>query len=462
MVLSGSSRLWLSSSTHIETFDGHLGIFLVLDAARVRWAFVNASGLETLGLCDGTLSLAEIAGALAHSHNGPTSEVLEKTRSFLAAMVKAGLVYDGEDQPSEASIPQTHFKGLTIEITKRCNLRCRHCYLAAGKQANDELTFGEIRNLVSSAKRLGATFVNLSGGEPLLREDCFPLLEHVAALGLQCIIGTNATTVSPQVARRLAGLPVIVQVSLDGSSSATHDAVRGPGVFRRTLKGLDNLLQADMAERVTLSFTPMACNVDEAPAVTDLALEKGIRGIAFTSLLAGGNARTNWDDLKLSSERTLQLWEFILTKARELAGRRLAILHEGLSISLDSPGVSKALCSIGTNLRVDPEGNIYPCQCFTGGQDYRLGSIREQALEEIVLGPRLQQVKKNCYQRIERIEQCQECMWRHFCGAGCMGNAYHTKGTIWAAPDCDLRRRWIKRLFELRLAGRVEPSPVLG
>lgn len=461
MILSTSSRPVLSATTHIQTFDSHVGSFLLLDGARVRWAFVNAGGLEILDLCDGMLPLAEIARALAHGHDVPTSEALEKVRTFLAAMAKAGLVYDGEEQPSEASIPQTHFNGLTIEITKHCNLHCSHCYLAAGRQANDELTFGEIRDLVSSAKQLGATFVNLSGGEPLLREDCFSLLEHIAALDLQCIIGTNATTVSPEVAHRLAGLPVIVQVSLDGASSATHDAVRGRGVFRRTLQGLDNLLQAGLAERVTLSFTPMACNVDEASAVTDLALEKGIKGMVFTSLLAGGNAQANWDDLKLSSERTLQFWEFTFAKARELAGR-LALLHEGLSISLNNPGVSKALCSIGTNLRVDPEGNIYPCQCFTGGQDYRLGNAREQTLEEIALGPRLQQVKKNCYQRIERIEQCRECMWRHFCGAGCMGNAYHTKGTIWAVPDCDLRRRWIKRLFELRLADRVEPASVLG
>jgi sulfatase maturation enzyme AslB (radical SAM superfamily) len=77
----------------------------------------------------------------------------------------------------------------------------------------------------------------------------------------------------------------------------------------------------------------------------------------------------------------------------------------------------------------------------------------------MVLGPRLQQIKKDCYQRIDRIEQCQECKWRHFCGAGCMGNAYHTQGTVWLTTDCDLRWHWIKRLFELRLAERLESSP---
>lgn len=202
----------------------------------------------------------------------------------------------------------------------------------------------------------------------------------------------------------------------------------------------------------------MACNVGEVLAVIDLALEKGLKGVVFTSLLTGGNAHTNWEEIELPDERRLELWQFILTKARDLTGR-LVILHQGIFISLDGPGVSKALCSTGTNLRVDPEGNIYPCQCFAGGQDYRLGNIREQTLEEIVLGPRLQQIKETRYQRIELIEQCRECVWRHYCGAGCMGNAYHKEGTICAAPDCDLRRRWVRRLFELRLANRVEPAP---
>lgn len=184
---------------------------------------------------------AEIAGALEDRHDVLVAEVFRGARFFLAAMVKAELVHDGEEQSSVVDIPQTHFSGLTVGITKRCNLRCCHCYLAAGEQAKDELTFNEIRDLISAAKQLGATSINLSGREPLLREDSFRLLEHVAALGLRCTIGTNGTTVSSEVARRLGELSVTVQVSLDGASSATHDTVRGRGVFQRTMQGLDNL-----------------------------------------------------------------------------------------------------------------------------------------------------------------------------------------------------------------------------
>ena len=460
MITPISYKPVLSPSSHVKSFDDYPGAFLVIDGPRARWAFVDVGGLQILDLCDGTLTLAEVAGVLADRQGAPVAEALERAEAFLAVMIEAGLVYD-----SRAGLPKvvTHescFSGLTIEITKRCNFHCRHCYLAAGQEAEHELTLDEIKDLISEAKRLGATFVNLSGGEPLLREGCLSLLEHIKALGLQSVIGTNGSTVSPDVARRLAELSTFVQLSLDGASSATHDAVRGQGAFQRTRQGLDNLVQAGMANRVMLAFTSTAGNVHEARAPIDLALEKGLRGVIFTSLLAGGNAQLNWEDLKLSNEQALRLWEFIATQARDLAGR-LVILHQGLFVRLDDPGVSHFVCSIGTNLRVDPEGNVYPCQCFVGGTEYRLGNVREQTLEELVTGPRLQEIKRARYQRVLLIERCRQCAWSQYCGGGCMGHAYHKEGTILATPDCKVRAAWVHRLFELHLAHCLQSDPVL-
>jgi radical SAM protein with 4Fe4S-binding SPASM domain len=458
MVSAISWKPVLSPSSHVKSFEKYPDLFLLVDGARARWAFVDVRGLEILSLCRGALTLAEIASTLAEKRGAPVAEALDRAETFLAAMVQAGLVDDAQSPPSGVAIQQTCFSGLTIEITKRCNLHCRHCYLAAGEPANHELTLSEIKDLISEAKRLGATFANLSGGEALLRDDCFPLLEHIAALGLLCTLATNGTTVSADVARRLAELPVFVQVSLDGASSATHDAMRGPGVFWQTQRGLDNLVQAGMAERITLAFTTTAHNVHEALAPIDMALEKGFRGVHYASLLTGGNAQTNWDELRLSSEQALRSWELIATRARDLPGQ-VAILHQGLHVRLDEPGVSNSVCAIGTNLRVDPEGNVYPCQCFVGGQEYRLGNIREQALEEMVLGPRLQQIKLARRRRIESIEHCRDCAWGHYCGGGCMGQAYHKEGTIFATPECDVRSAWIHRLFELCLAECLQPAP---
>ena len=266
---------------HLKTFDRYPGVFLLLDGAHARWAFVTAGGLQILGLCDGTRSVADVTKALVETRGMSDAEAQQQVAQFLEAMVETGLVYDSREQPVEIARPQTRFSGLTIEITKRCNLRCRHCYLAAGEPNPAELTGAEIKDLISQARDLGATFTNLSGGEPLLHPDCFALLEHIGALGLQSIIGTNATLVTAEVARRLADLPMIVQVSLDGTSSETHDAVRGPGAFRRTMQGLDNLQQAGMAGRVSLAFTAMAGNVQDAATIIELALAKGLAGPRF-------------------------------------------------------------------------------------------------------------------------------------------------------------------------------------
>jgi radical SAM protein with 4Fe4S-binding SPASM domain len=449
----------LSPSSQLKTFDDYPDQFLILDGARARWAFVDVLGLQILDLCNGALTPDEMAAIVASRQNIPPAQALDRIEAFLSVMAEAGLIYDSQSEPSALVARQPpRFSGLTIEVTKRCNLHCRHCYLAAGPEAEHELTLDELRHLISEAKRLGATFVNLSGGEPLLREGCLSLVEHIASLGLESIVGTNGTTVSRDVARRLAELPVFVQVSLDGATSATHDAVRGRGAFRGALRGLDNLVQAGMADRVTLAFTPLASNADEASAVIDLALEKRLCGVMFTSLLPGGNAQANWDEIKLSTEQALLLWEFIAAQARNLAGR-LLILHQGLSITLGEPGVSHAGCSIGSNLRIDPEGNVYPCQCFVGGDDYRLGNLREQTLEELAYGRRLSEIQRACYHRIETIEKCRACDWSQYCGGGCMGQAYHKGGSILATPDCELRSGWISRLFELHLAHCLESTP---
>ena len=448
----------LTRSSRLEAFDRYPDIALLHDGSLARWAFVTTGGVEILGLCDGARSVADIANTVATAKHVPYDAVYQQTERFLGVMVDTGLVHDRGEQPAEIARPQTCFEGLTIEITRRCNLRCRHCYLAAGEANPDELTCAEIIDLISQARDLGATFANLSGGEPLLHQNCFTLLEHIAATGLLSIIGTNATLITADVASRLADLPVFVQVSLDGISSETHDAMRGPGAFGRTMLGMDHLLRVGMAERVSLAFTATAGNVQDAAGLIELALAEGLRGVVFTSLLAGGNASDHSDELKLSSTQAFAYWDLISAAAGDLAGQ-LSILHQGIYMSLAEPGVSKVLCSIGTNLRVDSEGNVYPCQCFVGGLDYRLGNLRQQPLAQMVHGTRLQEIKRSRYERIEMIDRCRECDWRHYCGAGCMGQAYHKQGTILATPDCDIRHRWVRRLFEQQLTRCVEITP---
>ena len=86
-----------------------------------------------------------------------------------------------------------------IEITARCNNDCRHCYicLPAGdcEEKDNELSFSEISRIANEAVTLGAVWVLLTGGEPLLREDFVDIYMMLKRKGLLISVFTNASLI---------------------------------------------------------------------------------------------------------------------------------------------------------------------------------------------------------------------------------------------------------------------------
>ena len=113
-------------------------------------------------------------------------------------------------------------------VTNRCNLRCRHCYISAEDRSyTDELTTDEAKAFLTDIGEMGCPGVLFSGGEPLVRKDLYELAEFGAAAGLRVVLSTNGTLITPEVAQRLAASGVkYVGVSLDGAREV-HDEFRG-------------------------------------------------------------------------------------------------------------------------------------------------------------------------------------------------------------------------------------------
>ena len=164
-----------------------------------------------------------------------------------------------DENPHEA--PMNQFTGLALEITRKCNLRCIHCYLAAGHAGNSKLTMQEIKELLKSVKDLGGISVAIGGGEPLMRDDCIEIIEYAASQDLLISLGTNGTLIDEELAKVLSDLPIKIQISLDGAHKTTHDRVRGEGSFDLTVKGIDNLINEGMEKDILIAYTPMKINV---------------------------------------------------------------------------------------------------------------------------------------------------------------------------------------------------------
>ena len=124
-------------------------------------------------------------------------------------------------------------------ITKRCNLKCIHCYAhAKATPADNELTTEEGKALIDDLAAFGAPVILFSGGEPLMREDLPELAEYAVSKGMRAVISTNGTLITPEVARKLKEIGLsYVGISLDGMEK-THDHFRGQkGSFQAEWKG---------------------------------------------------------------------------------------------------------------------------------------------------------------------------------------------------------------------------------
>lgn len=181
-------------------------------------------------------------------------------------------------------------------LTRRCNLTCKHCYaLAVDKDFPGELTTEEAFRVLDDLKAFRVPAVILSGGEPLLRTDIHDIALKAKSLGMYTALSTNGTLIGPE---DMTGIEDIgydyIGVSIDGTQ-ATHDA------FRR----LDGAYDASMAAvrmcvdrglKVGLRFTMTQDNAHELVDMLDLMDAEGVERFYFSHLNYAGRGNHNRKD----------------------------------------------------------------------------------------------------------------------------------------------------------------------
>ena len=167
---------------------------------------------------------------------------------------------------------------VTVEVTRRCNLACRHCYVRCGpkRRPREELSFADLLGLGFSLRQAYGKRVGLAvtGGEPLARPDLLPVLRFWRKLGLSVTVATNGTLIddtnAPLLARYLSG----VSVSIDGLRK-THDRLRGRGSFRAALRGLFRLRGLGLSE-LQVKTAVHRGNLRELPALHRVVATLGV------------------------------------------------------------------------------------------------------------------------------------------------------------------------------------------
>jgi mycofactocin biosynthetic radical S-adenosylmethionine protein MftC len=259
---------------------------------------------------------------------------------------------------------------LTWEVTYGCNLACAHCLSSSGKRDPRELTTPEAERVIDELAAMQVFYVNVGGGEPLVRRDFLDLVEYAVGRGVGVKFSTNGGLLTPEKAARVAGMDYVdVQISLDGATPETNDAVRGPGSYAGARRAMDRLAEAGFGP-FKISTVVTRHNVPELDALEALAEFYGAQ-LRITRFRPSGRGAAVWDRLHPTAGQQRDLYWWLHERPHVLTGDsffHLSALGEPLP-GLNLCGAGRIVCLI------DPIGEVYACP-FVLHDTFKAGNVR--------------------------------------------------------------------------------------
>ncbi|MCU1393837.1 MAG: hypothetical protein JWM34_2265 [Ilumatobacteraceae bacterium] len=340
---------------------------------------------------------------------------------------------------------------LTWELTYACNLQCVHCLSSSGQRDPRELTTAEAKQVLDELRDLQVFYINIGGGEPMVRRDFFELLEYSISQGIGVKFSTNGAFIDFDKAQRLAAMDYLdIQISLDGTDAVTNDAVRGEGSYDMARRAMDNLQAAGFGP-FKISVVVTRHNVDQLDEFKALADSYGAQ-LRVTRLRPSGRGADSWHDLHPTNAQQRQIYDWLLAHGENvLTGDsffHLNALGEEPLPGLNMCGAGRVVCLI------DPIGDVYACP-FVIHDEFKAGSVRDEG--------GFAKVWKQSDLFLELREPqsagaCSSCGSYDACQGGCMAAKFFT-GLPLDGPDPECVNGHGEHLLEgIALASNPKPS----
>lgn len=335
---------------------------------------------------------------------------------------------------------------LQFHITGRCNLRCKHCYRTKGDV--EPLSLSQIIEVMEQFKELQRAYyakwgikakghINITGGEPFMREDIDEILTYLGENRQSFTYGvlSNGSFIDEDMMALLKQTGVsFVQLSIDGDQP-THDALRAKGDYERVFGVAQTLEENGIATYI--SFTAHQGNYQHLPLVAKECRKRKVTKLWSDRMVPIGNGE-QLQAMEIT-EKELPLYLKALKKAQ---GNWLTKgLHKKTTVTMNralqfqnSKGVVYS-CSGGNRLiTVDEEGNIMPCRRMP----IVCGNVTKTTLSQVYFQNEIFQQL-----RLPTIpKECGDCRYRFLCQGGAKCQSYAKTGSFFSAdPGCPFRNK---------------------
>lgn len=314
---------------------------------------------------------------------------------FIRRLCKLGII--SSSIPIEQSVIRPKVFRIQFEITENCNLKCKHCYDERKQvMATDDEDKNTLIKIVDRLFELctitdSRLELAISGGEPFVSPYLWDVLDAInkkSEIVTRVQILSNGTLVNELALVKLEKYSFVsgIQISLDGVTEATHDHIRGKGVYKKAVNAI-KLIKSRKRKRAALHYVVHKGNLVEAYRLLDFGREIGADRITVTRLIPDGNA-IEMSDSMLSPEETNELFNN-LSETYNSNKRRyplLAIERCDWPVTFTdgekcTPLYNGYFCQVGRFcLDVRQNGDVYPCRRLP----IKIGNILKDDLIEIL------------------------------------------------------------------------------
>lgn len=315
---------------------------------------------------------------------------------------------------------------ISMNITKKCNLRCKQCFSNSGVIQDVELTTEDLKKLFDDMNKYGTFFICIGGGEPFTRPDLFDILEYGKSKQLAISVVSNGLLINEETIEKLNNCSLdTLWISLDGLKE-NHENLRGVGTFDKTLHTLD-LLKKYYKGKTAIRISINKYNYVECEELIRLAEKCEVDLIRLTPLLDFGRAKEQ--DLMINQEQYIEF----LNTVRNI-NSTIEVVYPGKpndnKIWVGQNGFG---CHCGKEaVWIDEVGTYSPCIFW--GDEYHLGNIKERDYVDLWNDSLITS-------EIEGNDVCKECYNYKNCRSGCRVRSLYKYGNLNDVdPLCPLKR----------------------
>lgn len=307
--------------------------------------------------------------------------------------------------PEKNPFEEPYFMKLMINITERCNLQCKHCYIPEKNQV--DMSLDNLKKLINDFYALQGSRLILTGGEPFLYSNLLPLMHFLKKIPLQKVLLSNGILINEklELLKLLKENYFEVFVSLDGLKEA-HNDLRNANCFRDTLEGIKILLENDIS--VSINTMVHKENINQFDEMYNLI--KSLGEIKSWAIDIPTFDKSTPDEIR-------EKYEISYEKGAEI------LKNYGWGVLFESEACSKDLACGPNIMAIDVLGNLSKCGFFSDnniGNVFNLGLKKSWEAVQADLNWNMSELK--CFEL--------NCKYLDECRGGCRYRAYTLTGDI--------------------------------